>query len=55
MLDKKTTENYTRNGWRRCKTTLETSGKDKKTHTKQVENIGRYTRNEEEDIKLHSK
>ena len=29
-------ENYTRNEWRRCKTTLEMSGEDVKLHSKQV-------------------
>ncbi len=29
-------ENYTRNEWKRCKTTLETSGEDVKTHSKRV-------------------
>ncbi len=28
--------NYTRNEWRRCKTTLETSGEDAKLHSKRV-------------------
>jgi hypothetical protein len=59
-------KNYTRNGWRRCKTTLETSGEDAKLHSKQVEKMQNYTRNEwrrckttleagGEDVKLHSK
>ncbi len=30
-------ENYTRNEWRRLKTTLETSGEDVKLHSKRVE------------------
>ncbi len=30
-------KNYTRNEWRRCKTTLETSGEDAKLHSKRVE------------------
>ncbi len=29
--------NYTRNEWRRCETTLETSGEDIKVHSKQAE------------------
>jgi pyruvate kinase len=28
--------NYTRNEWRRCETTLETSGEDVKLHSKRV-------------------
>ncbi len=32
-------ENYTRNEWRRCKNTLETSGEDVKIHSKRVEKI----------------
>jgi hypothetical protein len=31
--------NYTRNEWRRFETTLETSGKDLKLHSKRVEKI----------------
>jgi hypothetical protein len=38
--------NYTRNEWRRCKTTPETSGEDGKLHSKRVEKIQNYTRNE---------
>jgi hypothetical protein len=30
-------ENYTRNEWRRSKTTLETSGEDRKPHLKREE------------------
>ncbi len=30
---------YTRNEWRRCKTTLETSGEDAKLHSKRVEKM----------------
>jgi hypothetical protein len=30
------TTNYTRNEWRRCETTLETSGEDVKLHSKRV-------------------
>ncbi len=33
---------YTRNEWRRCKTTLETSGEDVKLHSKRVEKTGSY-------------
>ncbi len=36
-------EDYTRNEWKRCKTTLEMSGEDEKLHSKRVRN---YTRNE---------
>jgi hypothetical protein len=32
-------QNYTRNEWRRCKTTLETSGEDVKLHSKRVEKM----------------
>jgi hypothetical protein len=32
-------QNYTRNEWGRCKTTLETSGEDVKPHSKRVEKI----------------
>ncbi len=32
-------KNYTRNEWRRYKTTLETSGEDIKLHSKRVEKI----------------
>jgi hypothetical protein len=39
-------ENYTRNEWRRWKTTLESSGEDRKLHSKRVENNFLYTRNE---------
>ncbi len=64
--DVKNTENYTRNEWRRCKTTLETSGEDVKLHSKRVEKMLNYARNEwgrckttletsGEDVKLHSK
>ncbi len=38
--------NHTRNEWRRCETTLETSGEDEKPHSKRVEKIQFYTRNE---------
>jgi hypothetical protein len=31
--------NYTRNEWRRCQTTLETSGEDVKLHSKRVEKM----------------
>jgi hypothetical protein len=31
--------NYTRNRWRRCKTTLGTSGEDAKLHSKRVEKM----------------
>ncbi len=37
--------NYTRNGWGRCKTTLETGGEDVKLHSKRVEKMSNYTRN----------
>jgi hypothetical protein len=40
--DDSSPENYTRNEWRRCNTTLETSWEDVKLHSK-------------EDVKLHSK
>ncbi len=53
-------QKYTRNEWRR-KTTLETS-EDVKLHSKRVEKMHKYTRNEfkkkletSEDVKLHSK
>ncbi len=50
-------KNYTRNEWRTCKTTLEKGGEDVKTrfetteedlklHSKRVENLQNYTRNE---------
>ncbi len=32
-------ENYTRNEWRRCENTLETSGEDVKQHSKRVEKM----------------
>ncbi len=32
-------ENYTRNEWRRCETTLETSGEDVKLHSQRVERM----------------
>ncbi len=32
-------KNHTRNGWRRCKTTLETSGEDVHSHSSRVEKI----------------
>ncbi len=32
-------QNYTRDEWKRCKTTLETSGEDVKSHSKRVEKI----------------
>jgi hypothetical protein len=38
--------NYTRNEWRRCKTTLETSGEDAKLHSKRLGKGHNYTRNE---------
>ena len=58
--------NYTRNEWRRCKTTLETSGEDAKLHSKRLGKGHNYTRNEwrrckttlgtsGEDATLHSK
>ncbi len=37
---------YTLKEWRRCKTTLETSGEDVKLHSKRVEKMPNYTRNE---------
>jgi hypothetical protein len=37
---------YTRNEWRRCETTLETSREDVNLHSKRVEKMGKYTRNE---------
>ena len=37
--------NYTRNEWRRCEITLETSGEDAKLHSKRVEKMQNYTRN----------
>ncbi len=43
---KQQVENNTRNEWRRCKTTLETSWKDVKLHSKRVGKMGHYTRNE---------
>ncbi len=39
-------KNHTRSEWRRCKTTLETSGEDVKLHSKRVEKMGNHTRNE---------
>ncbi len=42
----KRSKNYTQNEWRRSKTTLETSGEDPKLHSKRVEKIQNYTRNE---------
>ncbi len=58
-------QNYTRDQWRRCKITLETSG-DAKLHSKRVEKMQNYTRDEwrrckitletsGEDAKLHSR
>ncbi len=32
-------ENYTRNEWKRCKSTLETSGEDVKQHSKRVKKM----------------
>ncbi len=40
-----TGEIYTRNEWRRCKNTLETSVEDVKTHSKRVEKIGSLGKN----------
>ncbi len=37
--EKPTTENYTRNEWRRCKTTLETGGEDVKLHSRRVKKM----------------
>jgi hypothetical protein len=37
---------YTRKEWRRWKSTLETSGEDEKVHSKRVEKMKKYTRNE---------
>jgi hypothetical protein len=59
-------ENHTRNEWRRCKTTLDTSGEDAKLHSKRVKKMKNYTRDEwrrckttletsGEDEKLHSR
>ncbi len=42
---KEQVKNYTRNEWRRCKTTLETSGEDAKLHSKRVEKMQNDTRN----------
>jgi hypothetical protein len=39
MQGTSTGEKYTRNEWRRCKTTLETSGEDVKLHSKRVEKM----------------
>jgi pyruvate/2-oxoglutarate dehydrogenase complex dihydrolipoamide dehydrogenase (E3) component len=39
-------EKYTRNEWRRCTNTLETSGEDVQIHSKRVEEMYKYTRNE---------
>jgi hypothetical protein len=44
-------KNYTRNEWKRSKTTLETSGKDQKLHSKRVEKIKKYTPNEWKRLK----
>jgi hypothetical protein len=38
-------ENYTRNEWRRCETTLQTSEEDVKLHSKRVENMRKDTPN----------
>jgi hypothetical protein len=38
-------ETYTRNEWRRCETSLETSGEDEKPHSKRVEKMRNHTRN----------
>jgi hypothetical protein len=38
-------QNYTLNGWRRCKTTLETGGEVVKLHSKRVEKMQNYTQN----------
>jgi hypothetical protein len=43
-LDFLRSENYTRNGWRRCKITLEMGGEDAKLHSKWVGKICNYTR-----------
>ncbi len=39
-------QNYTRNEWRRCETTLETGGEVVKLHSKRVEEMWNYTPNE---------
>jgi hypothetical protein len=39
-------KNYTRKEWTRLKSTLETSGEDEKVHSKRVEKMEKYTRNE---------
>ncbi len=39
-------KNYTRNEWRRCRNTLETSGEDAGIHSKRVGKMREYTRNE---------
>jgi hypothetical protein len=38
--------NYTRNGWRRCATTLEASGEDVKLHSKRAGKMWDYTPND---------
>jgi hypothetical protein len=35
--------NYTRNEWKRCKTTLQKGGEDVKLHSKRVEKMENYT------------
>ncbi len=46
-------QKYTRNEWRRCTNTLETSGDDLKLHLKRVEKIGIIRSNEHNNLKFH--
>jgi hypothetical protein len=47
---------YTRNEWRRCETTLETSGEDVKTTLETSgEDVNTTLETSGEDVKLHSK
>jgi hypothetical protein len=42
QIENKDGEIHTRNEWKRSETTLETSGKDVKLHSKRVENSGNF-------------
>jgi hypothetical protein len=46
---------YTRNEWRRFKTTPETSGEDAKLHPKRVEKMQNYTQNEWRSFDNHTR
>ena len=47
--------NYTRNGWERRETTLETSGEVVNLHSKRVAKMWNTLETSGEDVKLHSK